>query len=58
MHEIEKRFTPGRYELFVGGKSDNNIHLYTKLGYSVFKTGGDECSSVQILFMEKWSEDT
>jgi len=57
MKEIERRFTPGRYELFVGANSENNIHLYTKLGYSVFKTGAECCGSVETLFMEKWNQD-
>jgi ribosomal protein S18 acetylase RimI-like enzyme len=58
MREIEHKFSPRRFELFVGDKSDNNIHLYTKLGYSVFKTGGDDCGAVEILFMEKWCESS
>ncbi len=38
MREIEKLYSPRRYELFVGSKSDKNIHLYQKLGYNVYKT--------------------
>jgi len=37
MKEIEKCFTPKRFELFVGSKSGKNIYLYQKLGYSIFK---------------------
>ncbi len=56
MCEIEKQFSPTRFELFVGGKSENNIHLYTKLGYSVFKTGREGGDSIETLFMGKWNE--
>ena len=58
MRQIESFFNPRRYELFVGSKSDNNIHLYTKLGYVTFKTGGECCGSLDILFMEKWPSIT
>jgi ribosomal protein S18 acetylase RimI-like enzyme len=57
MLEIEKRFTPKRFELFVGACSDNNIHLYTKLGYSTFDAGGDCCGSVETVFMEKRAKE-
>ncbi len=57
MSEIEKRFIPTRFELFVGAKSENNIHLYTKLGYTTFNKGGECCGSVETLFMEKWVKE-
>lgn len=39
MNEIEKRFNQARkYELFTGHKSDRNLYLYQKLGYSLFKS--------------------
>jgi ribosomal protein S18 acetylase RimI-like enzyme len=53
MREIEKCFTPKRFELFVGSKSDNNIHLYQKLGYNIYKTGDYECGHIEIIYMEK-----
>ncbi|MBA3037413.1 MAG: GNAT family N-acetyltransferase [Desulfobacterium sp.] len=53
MKEIEKHFTPKRFELFVGSKSNNNIHLYQKLGYNIYKTGSYECDHIEILYMEK-----
>lgn len=56
MNEIEKHFSPNRYELFVGSKSDNNIHLYRKLGYTVYKTDTYECGDIQIFYMEKWRQ--
>ena len=37
MEELEKYFTPKRFELFVGSESDNNIHLYQKLGYNIYE---------------------
>ena len=53
MKEIEKYFTPERFELFVGSKSDKNIHLYQKLGYKIYKAGAYECGHIEILYMEK-----
>jgi ribosomal protein S18 acetylase RimI-like enzyme len=58
MIEIERQFNPSRYELFVGAKSENNIHLYTKLGYTAFTKAGECCGSVETLFMEKWSSQS
>ncbi len=57
MFEIERRFNPARFELFVGAKSENNIHLYTQLGYRAFKSGGDCCGGVETVFMEKWAKE-
>ena len=53
MKEIEKHFTPKRYELFVGLNSDNNIHLYKKLGYNIYKRDAYECGDIDIYYMEK-----
>lgn len=53
MKEIEKHFTPKRFELFVGSKSENNIHLYQKLEYNTYKIGNYECGHIEILYMEK-----
>lgn len=53
MKDIEKYFTPKRYELFVGLNSDNNIHLYKKLGYNIYKRAAYECGDIDIYFMEK-----
>jgi len=53
MKEIEKYYKPERFELFVGSKSDNNIHLYRKLGYRIFKTAQYECGDIEIFYMEK-----
>ncbi len=54
MKEIEKYFNPERFELFVGSKSDKNIHLYQKLGYNIFKTNQYECGDIEIYYMEKF----
>ncbi|MFH1440452.1 MAG: GNAT family N-acetyltransferase [Candidatus Omnitrophota bacterium] len=51
--EIEKYFNPERFELFVGSKSDKNIHLYQKLGYNIFKINQYECGNIEIFYMEK-----
>jgi ribosomal protein S18 acetylase RimI-like enzyme len=53
MKEIEKYFAPKRYELFVGSKSDNNIRLYQKLGYTIYKKDCYECGGIEIFYMEK-----
>jgi len=53
MKEIEKHFNPKRYELFVGSKSDNNIHLYQKLGYNIYQRNQYECGDIEIFYMEK-----
>jgi len=53
MKEIEACFHPQRYELFVGAKSDNNIHLYQKLGYHICRKTGYECGAIEIFYMEK-----
>ncbi len=53
MGEIEKLYSPKRYELFVGSKSDKNIHLYQKLGYNVYKTDQYECGNIEVFYMEK-----
>src|SRR3990172_8662427 len=56
MQEIEKYYKPMRFELFVGSKSDNNIHLYKKLGYRIFKMAKYECGNIEIFYMEKSKE--
>ena len=53
MQEIEKYYKPERFELFVGSKSENNIHLYKKLGYRIFKTDKYECGNIELFYMEK-----
>ncbi|MDD2523419.1 MAG: GNAT family N-acetyltransferase [Endomicrobiaceae bacterium] len=54
MKEIEKYFKCNRFELFTGIKSEKNIHLYKKLGYSVFKKEQKGCGGgVEIVYMEK-----
>ena len=53
MRHAEKQFPgAGRYELFTGHKSERNIHLYQKLGYSIFKR--ERISErLTFLYMEK-----
>jgi len=57
MQAIEKYFRPKRFELFVGSKSDNNINLYQKLGYTPYKSSRYECGNIEILYMEKTNND-
>ena len=56
MNEIEKQFKAIRYELFVGTESENNIHLYKKLGYNIYKTDAYECGDINIYYMKKRKE--
>lgn len=53
MFAIEEEFSNvKRFELFTGSKSKNNIRLYEKLGYRIFRT--DHLSpQVDIVYMEK-----
>ena len=53
MKAIEACFQPERFELFTGSKSDNNIHLYQKLGYTIYKTDDYECGDIQSSYMGK-----
>ncbi|MFA7675270.1 MAG: GNAT family N-acetyltransferase, partial [Endomicrobiia bacterium] len=53
MKEIEKYFKCKRFELFTGIKSEKNIYLYKKLGYSVFKKEQKGCGGIEIVYMEK-----
>ncbi|MBU0485324.1 MAG: GNAT family N-acetyltransferase [Proteobacteria bacterium] len=50
---IESNYSPQRFELFVGSKSAKNIHLYQKLGYTVYKTEKFGCGAIEIFYMEK-----
>ncbi|MFX3634786.1 MAG: GNAT family N-acetyltransferase [Candidatus Pristimantibacillus sp.] len=52
MNEIEKMSLTTRYELFTGNKSVNNIRLYEKIGYRIFKTK-EINESLSLVFMEK-----
>jgi len=55
MKKIEGCFKAGRFELFTGAKSAKNIHLYQKLGYSVFRKEQHGCGgSIEIVYMEKF----
>jgi ribosomal protein S18 acetylase RimI-like enzyme len=56
MKEIEKRFHPKRFELFVGTKSEKNIHLYKKCGYSIYKKSKYGCGDIEVYYMEKACE--
>jgi hypothetical protein len=53
MNEIEKIFnTCRRYELFTGDRSEKNIYLYQKLGYTIFKTA-KITNLTTIVYLEK-----
>lgn len=53
MKKIESCFKPGRFELFTGAKSEKNIGLYQKLGYSIWKKASYGCGGIEVLYMEK-----
>ncbi|MBA3052741.1 GNAT family N-acetyltransferase [bacterium] len=53
MNEIEKCYTPEKFDLFVGSKSDKNILLYQKLGYSIYKIEKYGCGDIRVFYMEK-----
>lgn len=53
LNEIEKYFKPGYFELFAGTKSNENINLYKKLGYIIFKTSKYGCGDIEIYYMRK-----
>jgi GNAT superfamily N-acetyltransferase len=56
MIEIEEKFNHAhRYELFTGYRSMRNLHLYQKLGYSVFKYE-KASESLTFAFLEKLNE--
>lgn len=52
LNEIERYFPEKRYELFTSTRSIDNIRLYQKSGYKIFKqkTVNDE---LQFVFLEK-----
>jgi ribosomal protein S18 acetylase RimI-like enzyme len=53
IEEVEARFDDVmRYELFTGYKSERNLYLYQKLGYSKFKTEYIN-EKLQITYLEK-----
>jgi ribosomal protein S18 acetylase RimI-like enzyme len=53
MERIERHFpTAGRFELFTGNRSENNIRFYHKLGYREMRTK-KVTDKVVIVFMEK-----
>ena len=52
LSEIEKQFPALRYELFTSTRSVNNIRLYQKLGYRIFKEEA-VTEELQFVYMEK-----
>lgn len=57
MKALEGCFKPERFELFVGSKSDKNIYLYKKLGYTIHKTEKYGCGDIEIFYMEKYCKN-
>jgi GNAT superfamily N-acetyltransferase len=53
MHAIENKFSSARrYELFTGDKSEKNLALYGKLGYSKYMKK-PQSTNVMLICMEK-----
>ncbi|MBG6133750.1 ribosomal protein S18 acetylase RimI-like enzyme [Aquimarina sp. EL_43] len=53
MNQIESQFKAAkRFELFTGHKSDRNLILYTKLGYSEFRKQRIN-KKLELIFLEK-----
>ena len=50
--EIEKMFPGKRFELFTGSKSDKNLALYEKMGYTRFSSGTAE-PGMTMVYLEK-----
>jgi len=57
MKAIENYYKPQRFELFVGSKSDKNIYLYKKLGYTIYKTEKYGCGDIEIFYMKKYCKN-
>lgn len=54
MARIEARFSAApRFELFTGHRSEDNLRLYTRLGYGEFKREALS-PKVTLVFLEKW----
>lgn len=51
----EKEFPHRRYELFTGSKSEKNIALYERLGYSIFKRE-IIAENLTFVYLEKFGE--
>lgn len=53
LHAIEEKFlNADRYELFTGARSEDNLRLYTKLGYHIFQTKSVS-PNLTLVFLEK-----
>ncbi len=52
MQAIEESMEAGRYELFTGHLSINNLQLYQKLGYSIFREA-TVSPQVRLIYLEK-----
>jgi ribosomal protein S18 acetylase RimI-like enzyme len=57
MKAIEDYYKPQRFDLFVGSRSDKNIYLYKKLGYTIYKTEKYGCGDIEIFYMEKYCKN-
>ena len=53
MREIEELFSDARrFELFTGRKSERNLHLYRKLGYTV-RDADRSAAGVPLIYLDK-----
>ncbi|MCX5693873.1 MAG: GNAT family N-acetyltransferase [Candidatus Omnitrophica bacterium] len=53
LKKIDGYFKVKRLELFTGTKSEKNISLYEKLGYSIFKVEPYHHGAIEMAYMEK-----
>ncbi len=57
MLEVESRLPEAtRFELFTGHKSTDNISLYQRLGYAIYRSE-DARDHIHLVFMEKFRQD-
>ena len=52
LQAIESEFKGNRFELFTGEKSEKNLSLYAKSGYTQFKTE-EAVSGLSLIYLEK-----
>ena len=57
MEVIEGCFHPQRFELFTGSKSVKNLHLYEKLGYTIYKKEKHGCGDIEVFYLEKYNKN-
>ncbi len=57
MQNVEGYFHPRRFELFAGSRSEKNLSLYEKLGYTIYKKEKYGCGDIEVFYLEKYSKN-